>query len=85
MLLWGRLAGHHHDIRGDANLTQGAMIVANENTGYEQGTPTPNPDLRSLDRLVGTWQVSGEAQGTVTYEWMEGGFFLIQHVDLQHE
>ena len=21
--------------------------------------------------------------GTVTYEWMEGGFFLIQHVDLE--
>lgn len=59
--------------------------MANEDTGYEQGTPTPNPDLKSLDRLVGTWQVSGEALGTVTYEWMEGGFFLIQHVDLQHE
>src|SRR5215218_8940593 len=26
---------------------------------------------------------SGGAQGRATYEWMEGGFFLIQHVDLQ--
>jgi hypothetical protein len=25
--------------------------------------------------------VSGEAHGTVTYAWMEGGFFLIQQVD----
>ncbi len=44
--------------------------------------PTPNPDLRSLDKLIGTWQVSGEAEGTTTYEWAEGGFFLFQHVEL---
>ena len=42
----------------------------------------PHPDLSSLDRLVGTWAVSGEAEGTVVYEWTEGGFFLLQHVDL---
>ncbi|EHB66861.1 MULTISPECIES: hypothetical protein [Paenibacillus] len=42
-------------------------------------------DLQSLDRLVGTWQISGGAEGTVTYEWMEGGYFLIQRVQLmQH-
>jgi hypothetical protein len=45
----------------------------------------PNPDLKNLDRLVGMWEMSGEVQGRVTFEWMEGGFFLIQHVDLgQH-
>lgn len=43
----------------------------------------PHPDLRGLDRLVGTWKVTGGAQGTATYEWMEGGFFLLQHVDLE--
>jgi hypothetical protein len=42
----------------------------------------PNPDLRSLEKLIGTWKVSGEADGTVTYEWVEGGFFLLQHVEL---
>ena len=42
----------------------------------------PNPDLKTLDRLIGTWKVSGEAEGTVTYEWTENGFFLLQHVDL---
>lgn len=46
--------------------------------------PEPNPDLKSLGRLVGTWKVSGGAEGTITYEWMEGGFFLMQHVDLVH-
>ena len=44
----------------------------------------PNPDLTSLDRLVGTWQVSGEAQGQIKYEWEEGGYFLVQHFDLDH-
>jgi hypothetical protein len=43
----------------------------------------PNPDLKNLDRLVGTWEMSGEVGGRVTFEWMEGGFFLIQHVDLE--
>lgn len=45
--------------------------------------PTPNPDLKSLDKLVGTWKVSGGTQGQVRYEWMEGGFFLFQHVEMQ--
>lgn len=48
----------------------------------EQQPPQPNPDLKSLDRLVGKWKVSGpDIKGKVTFEWMEGGFFLIQHFD----
>jgi hypothetical protein len=47
--------------------------------------PKPNPDLKSLDRLVGTWKQSGGISGEITYEWMEGGFFLIQRVDLQQD
>jgi hypothetical protein len=46
---------------------------------------TPNSVLRSLDRLVGTWNVSGGAEGKVTYEWLEGGFFLLQRYDLKVE
>ena len=44
--------------------------------------PKPNPDLKSLERLIGTWKQSGEVEGEITYEWAQGGFFLIQHVDL---
>ncbi|HUG82966.1 MAG TPA: hypothetical protein VMM13_00290 [Euzebya sp.] len=44
--------------------------------------PVPAADLAGLNRLVGRWRISGGAEGTVTYEWMEGGFFLVQHVDL---
>jgi hypothetical protein len=48
----------------------------------QQQPPQPNPDLNSLDKLVGTWKVSGpDIKGKVTFEWMEGGFFLIQHFD----
>jgi hypothetical protein len=53
------------------------------NAQAHQQPPQPNPDLKSLDRLVGTWEMSGEVQGRVSFEWMEGGFFLIQHVDLE--
>jgi hypothetical protein len=50
-------------------------------SALEQQTQ-PNPDLKTLERLVGTWRVSGEAEGTVTYEWVDGGYFLFQHVEL---
>ncbi|MEU2908013.1 hypothetical protein ABZ771_34885 [Streptomyces globisporus] len=48
-------------------------------------TNTPSTELQALDRLVGTWKVTGGAEGTVRYEWMPGGFFLIQHVDLKQD
>jgi hypothetical protein len=61
--------------------------MADDNTTNDaqahQQPPEPNPDRKGLDRLVGTWEVSGGAEGRVTYEWMEGGFFLIQRVDLE--
>ena len=57
--------------------------MADDNTTTPQQPPQPNPDLKRLDRLVGTWNVSGGAQGQVTYQWMDGGFFLLQHVELE--
>jgi hypothetical protein len=47
--------------------------------------PEPNPDLSGLDRLVGTWELSGDVRGTVTYEWMEGDFSLLQRVELEQQ
>ena len=54
--------------------------MANDSTAQH----LPNPDLRSFERLVGTWRVSGDATGQVRYEWLDGGFFLMQHFDLVH-
>jgi hypothetical protein len=58
-------------------------MAESENTQNEK--PTPNPDLRALDKLVGTWEVSGGAEGKIKFEWAEGGFFLVQHIELSHD
>ena len=52
--------------------------------GTAEATDPRAAALRSLDRLVGTWTVSGPdgLTGDVRYEWMDGGGFLVQHVDL---
>ena len=52
----------------------------NENVPNE--SDQPSAEVRALDRLVGTWKVTGGAEGTVRYEWMPGRYFLLQHVDL---
>lgn len=49
----------------------------------------PPSDLKRLDRLVGTWTVSdpsgnGAIAGKVTYQWLDGGFFLMQQFDFIH-
>jgi hypothetical protein len=48
--------------------------------------PEPSTKLRELgSRMVGRSRLSGGVEGTSRFEWMEGGYFLIQHVDLvQH-
>lgn len=51
-------------------------------TEYTHDT-RPDAQLKALDRLVGTWRVSGGTEGTVTYRWLDGGFFLVQEVDME--
>ena len=51
-----------------------------------QNLPQPDPALRRLDRLVGTWTMEGNLvgsdehniQGQTTFRWLPGGFFLEQ-------
>ena len=60
--------------------------MANDDTSARQHQSGPSPVLESLgNKLVGTWEMSGDVRGTVTYKWMEGGFFLLQRVDLGQE
>ncbi|MGH9184527.1 MAG: hypothetical protein ACRD0U_01725 [Acidimicrobiales bacterium] len=61
------------------------MTDNSEGPQQDDQAPTPQPDLAALDRLVGTWAVTGGAKGKTIYEWMEGRFFLVQHVDLEHD
>ena len=43
----------------------------------------PHPALHALDVLVGTWQLSGpDVHGQLFFEWLEGGFYLVQRVDM---
>jgi hypothetical protein len=48
-------------------------------------SPGPNPDLKGLEKFIGTWELTGGAKGRIRFDWTEGGFFLIQHVDLEHD
>lgn len=59
-------------------------MAETDNSRPSQQSPKPSSGMKSLDRLAGTWKVSGEAQGEIKYEWMDGGFFLVQHFDLVH-
>jgi hypothetical protein len=64
---------------------KGDITMAEANTNAQSGyqPSTPDPALKRMGgRLVGAWKISGGVQGQVCYEWMEGGFFLMQHVDL---
>jgi len=60
--------------------------MADINNSYVGTLPTaPNPALRTLDPLVGTWRISGDQfNGTTTYEWMDGGFYLVQRSEADH-
>lgn len=55
--------------------------MANNQTN-ETLMPVPSDKMKTLDKLVGTWKITGGAEGKVTYHWMDGGFFLIQDVEL---
>src|SRR5215213_6109367 len=53
--------------------------------------PQPNHALKSLDVMVDAWELKGresgpdgEIHGRPTFEWMEGGFYLVQHVDIDY-
>jgi uncharacterized protein DUF1579 len=56
------------------------------------GPPTPDPALKALDPFVGTWEMKGHLIGSdeenivgrATYEWLDGGFFLQQDIELDY-
>lgn len=50
--------------------------------GAAKTTSEATPGMRSLDRMVGTWKVTGGARGTVRYEWFDRKSALIQYVNL---
>lgn len=64
-------------------------MSSNEYEGAAQ-PPGPDPALERLNMFVGTWEVWGRTldseednvSGRLTFEWLPGGFFLQQRVQL---
>jgi hypothetical protein len=51
-----------------------------------------DPDIELFDALVGTWDTEAKhvavdevVSGNVTFEWLEGGHFLVQRSHVDHE
>lgn len=52
----------------------------------------PNPALKDLEFLIGEWEVTGShpylpgitLHGRASFEWLEGGAFLILHSDIDN-
>lgn len=49
----------------------------------EHSSTTPGPSgLETLEPLVGDWVLGEDTAGTVSYAWLPGRQFLVQHFDL---
>jgi hypothetical protein len=60
-------------------------MADNNNAWLGKLPKNPHPALKQLEPLIGTWKVSGpNINGEWRYEWMEGGFFMIQHFNHRH-
>jgi hypothetical protein len=60
--------------------------MSNSSDEHPLEAAAPPADLKALgDRLVGSWKVSGEIEGETSWEWMDGGFFLIQRGWMRRE
>jgi hypothetical protein len=68
--------------------TQNIFVLLKDNNCtikfYFMEKDNVNPGMKELDKLIGKWKVSGDAKGQIEYKWAEGGFFLVQDVDLEY-
>jgi hypothetical protein len=53
--------------------------------------PEPNAALKRLDVMVGRWDLGGreagsdgDVNGRLSFEWMDGGFYLVQQVEVDY-
>lgn len=65
-------------------------MTDNTNDTDTMGAPQPDPALKRLDLLVGSWTMKGHLVGSdeeniigkTTYQWLDGGFFLQQDAEI---
>ena len=63
--------------------------MSDDNAQAQQG-PRPDPALKRLEKFIGTWEMKGRTLnskednvvGRTTFEWLPGGFFLQQRIEL---
>ena len=62
-----------------------------DNARAHEQAMQPNPALKQLEVLIGTWELTGRESGTggairgqLVREWMEGGFYLVQRVAIDY-
>jgi hypothetical protein len=62
-----------------------------ESTAHDLQPAAPNAALRSLDVMVGSWELEGrvfdsedEIRGRLELEWLDGGYYLVQRVDVDY-
>jgi len=77
-----------------AGIILAAVVLVVASALAQETPPKPGPEHKKLDVLAGSWKVEGEVKpnpmgpgGKMSEdekcEWMEGGFFLICHVDFK--
>jgi hypothetical protein len=63
-----------------------------ESEGASFGVPPPDPELRRLEPLIGTWTAADRTEDTFigpgvpvrnreSFRWLEGGYFLVQEYE----
>lgn len=66
------------------------MTDTGTDTGDQPQAPVPDPALRRLDPLIGDWTLTGNLIGSSeenisgrgSFRWLEGGFFLVQDIQI---
>jgi hypothetical protein len=77
-----------------AGITLIAGMVLTAAAMAQEGAPKPAPEHKKLEMLAGSWVLEGDVKPSTmgpggkisekeNCEWMEGGFFLICHVDFK--
>ena len=75
-------------------LISAMFLFTTLSTYAQMPTPKPAPELKKLDYFLGTWTLEGDMKpgpmgpgGKMTEtertEWMDGGFFLVSHIDFK--
>ncbi len=77
-----------------AGIILAAVLVLTAAAMAQESMPKPAPEHKKLDMLAGSWVLEGDVKpnpmgpgGKLTEtekcEWMDGGFFLVCHVDFK--